>query len=112
MPHSPLLQTLHAPIDIAIVQILLSLLPSDCSAAQMSVILNPIEFPSEEMAIEFRCKEGGGEELMPTDELFTKLYEHLEVFRKHGAPWKSLTYDINCDCGSKSWKYSVDYTYE
>lgn len=111
MPADDLLQRLHAPLDIEIVKLLLSIIPETWWSIRLDVdyVVDPDGEEAYPMAI--TNNEGERDLVMLPDELFLLVRQHSLVFQEHGKQWKKLAYNVTYDEQQKDWQYAIDYEY-
>jgi hypothetical protein len=102
------LQEKQAPIDFKIVQELVSLIPGTWTEVQMTVERES-SGGSENYLIEIVGPDGHKAPIIPSDEIFTYLFELSDVFRVHGKVWSAIKYIAMKTAGS--WRFKATFTY-
>ncbi|WP_145944112.1 hypothetical protein [Fuerstiella marisgermanici] len=105
------LQEEHQPLDTAIWNAMLAVLPPDCSAARLEVAAvfeadGGLEMPHSLVALD-----DSKDLCFPSDEIYQLTREHLAVFERHGKPWASLACTVRFDFDTENWRCSTDYEY-
>jgi hypothetical protein len=105
------LQELHAPLDIEIINILLSIIPETWWSVRLDVEYMKISDDEVGYPIKISNNEGEKDIVMPPDELYEKIGKHAAIFREHGKQWKKLKYNAAYDESTEDWQYTIDYDY-
>ncbi|MCA9077756.1 MAG: hypothetical protein KDA93_22205 [Planctomycetaceae bacterium] len=104
-------ESLYRPLDERVIQLLLSVVPEGWWSIRLVVRNDPQQFGNDGIALTISSDEGYREIVMPPDELYEVLFEHLGLFQKQGEPWSSLSYLAAYDEEQDQWRFSVDYAY-
>jgi hypothetical protein len=111
MPVDGKLQKLHAPIDIEIVQLLLSIIPEKWWSVRLDVEYVASAPGEEGYPMTITNNEGERDSVMPPEALFQLVRRHSLVFQEHGKQWKKLVYNVTYDREQEDWQYAIDYGY-
>lgn len=105
------LQDLHSPLDIEIVNILLSAIPETWWSVRLDVEYMKLSDNEVGYPMKISNIEGEKDILIPPDELYEIIGKHAAIFREHGKEWKKLKYDVAYDESSEDWRFTIDYEY-
>lgn len=100
----------QAPIDMAVVNALIAATPETWNAADMHVDREDDEAGQERMTISISSPEGHRDPIMPTDEIYTALYQLSDLFREHAKMWRHVHYNASINAQG-NWRYNVSFGY-
>ena len=106
-----ILQKLHSEVDIEIVKLLLSVIPSTWHSIKLEVEYKILPNGDEGFPMNISDIEGNSEIIIPPDDLYSKICEHSNIFKRYGKQWKRLIYTVFFDNEKKDWKFEIDYEY-
>lgn len=106
-----LLQKLHAPIDIEVVQLLLSIIPEGWWSMILDVESLDLPGSDEGFAMSISNDEGEGGLTTLPEKLYELVRRHYEIFGDHGGHWRNLRYSLRYDESEAGWKYVIEYSY-
>ncbi|MEQ8637627.1 hypothetical protein [Gimesia maris] len=104
-------QEFHRPIDERIVQLLLSLIPEGWWSIKLDIIRDDQTAGENGLSLSISSDEGYKEIVMPTNEMYQAVAEHLELFVSLGKPWRKLGYRVFFDEEIENWRFTIDYDY-
>lgn len=111
MSEDGLLQKLHAPIDIEVVELLLSAAPRTWWSVVLDV--ESLDAPGSDDGFMISISSEEGDDLLSTlpEKIYELLRRHFEIFEKYGRPWKRIRYVVRYDEPQEKWNYTIDYEY-
>lgn len=99
----------HHPIDLKIASELIAATPEHWVSAALR--LTRIFFDGEERVQLYIFNEEGQLDLItPTDDLYELSFQLADVFKKHGANWREITYRVT-QGRDEEWDWKADYKY-
>lgn len=105
------LQERHGPIDIEIVQLLLSVIPEDWFSIRLDVEYTRSVDGQECYPMSIYNNEDSPGLVMPPDELYDLVRKHSDIFKTSSKHWRKLAYNVTYDTESEDWKFTIDFQY-